>query len=47
MGIEKTIAAEVLNQHKMAHKENLNLLEFNLCFLARKEFKWIVYHTPD
>ena len=24
MGIEKTIAAEVLNQHKMDHKENLN-----------------------
>ena len=45
--IEKTTAAEVLNHPKMDPKENLKLLKFNLCFLVKKEFKWVVYHTPD
>ena len=45
--IEKTTAGEVLKQSKLEPKENLNLLKFNLCFLAKKEFKWIVYHTPE
>ena len=45
--IEKTKAGEVLNYSKMIPKENLKLLKFNLCFLAKKEFRWTVYHTPD
>ena len=45
--IGKTTAAEVLNQTKLDPKENLNLLKINLCYLAKKEFKWVVYHTPD
>ena len=44
--IEKTTAAEVLNHPKMDPKENLKLLKFNLCFLVKKEFKWVVYRTP-
>ena len=45
--IEKTTAAEVLNQPKLDPKENLNLLKFELCYLVKKEINWIVYHTPD
>ena len=45
--IEKTTAAEVLNQTKLEPKDNLNLLKFNLCFLVKKEYKWTVYHTPE
>ena len=45
--IEKTTVAEVLNQTKLESKENLNLLKFNLNFLVKREFNWIVYHTPD
>ena len=45
--IEKITAAEVLNQTKLDPKENLNLLKFSLCYLLKKEFKWIVYHTLD
>ena len=45
--IEKTTAAEVLNQTKLEPKDNLTLFKFNLCFLVKKEFRWIVYHTGD
>ena len=45
--IEKTTAAEALNQTKLDPKDNLTLFKFNLCFLVKKEFRWIVYHTGD
>ena len=45
--ITKTTAAEVLNQPKLDPKENLQLLKFDLCYLVKKEFKWVVYHTLD
>ena len=45
--ITKTTAAEVLNQPKLDPKENLQLLKFDLCYLVKKEFKWVVYHTLE
>ena len=45
--IEKTTVAEVLNQTKLEPKENLNLLKFNLNYFVKREFRWVVYHTPD
>ena len=44
--IKKTTASEVLGQENLESKENLNLFKFNLSFFVKKEFKWIVYHTP-
>ena len=44
--VEKTTAAEVLRESKLDPKENFDLLKINLTFLAKKEFKWVVYRTP-
>ena len=44
--IEKTTAAEVLKESKLDPKENFDLLKINLNFIAKKEFKWVVYRTP-
>ena len=45
--IEKTTAAEVLKESKLEQKENFDLLKINLDFLAKKQFKWVVYRTPS
>ena len=45
--IEKTTTAEVLKESKLDPKENFELLKINLKFLAKKEFKWVVYRTPS
>ena len=45
--IEKTTASEVLDDESLETKENLNLLKFKLNYLVKKEFKWVVYHTPE
>ena len=45
--IEKTTVAEVLKESKLDEKENFNLLKINLNFLAKKQFKWVVYRTPS
>ena len=44
--IKKTTASEVLGQENLEQKENLNLFKFNLTCFVKKEFKWVVYHTP-
>ena len=45
--IEKTTAAEVLKESKLEQKENFDLLKIHLDFLAKKQFKWVVYRTPS
>ena len=45
--IVKTTAAEVLKESKLDPKENFDLLKIDLVFLAKKEFKWVVYRTPS
>ena len=46
ISIERTTALDVLKESKIEEKENLELLKINLCFLVKKEFKWVVYRTP-
>ena len=46
ISIERTTAIDALKESKIEEKENLELLKINLCFLVKKEFKWVVYRTP-
>ncbi len=46
INIETTTVGEVLKEENIEKKENFTLLKFNLNFLVKKEFKWIVYRTP-
>ena len=44
--IERTTVGEVLKESKISKKDNFDLLKISLNFLAKKEYKWIVYRTP-
>ena len=47
INIEKTSVSEVLEESNIEKKENLNLLKIDLKFIAKKEYKWVVYRTPS
>ena len=46
LNIQKVKVEEILKETKLEKDENLDLLKFELCFLAKKEYKWEVYRTP-
>ena len=46
INIERTTASEVLKETKIKKKENFDLLKIDLNFIAKKEYKWVVYRTP-
>ena len=47
INIERTTASEVLKETKIEKKENFNLLKIELNFVAKKDYKWVVYKTPS
>ena len=47
INIIKVKAEEILNETKLEEKENLDLLKLELTFIAKIEYKWDVYRTPQ
>ena len=47
INIEKTSASEVLEETKISKEDNFDLLKIFLKFIAKKEYKWVVYRTPS
>ena len=47
INITKVKAEDILKETQLEESENLDLLKIELNYLAKREYKWDVYHTPQ